>query len=98
MSDLIERLEDLHKQATTERSHFYVASCVKDSIAEIRRLRMIEKAADLYLYCSRTYGAQAQESINSGNQLADTMREIANEVNSGIVDTALSLKGLGEKE
>ena len=37
--DIIDKLKDLHKQATTERSHYYVASCCKEAIAEIERLR-----------------------------------------------------------
>jgi hypothetical protein len=32
-------LEDLFKQATTERSHHYVASCASRAITEIKRLR-----------------------------------------------------------
>ena len=36
--DILYRLRDLHKQATTERSHFYVAKCCNDAIAEIERL------------------------------------------------------------
>lgn len=39
MSDIIEKLVDLHKQATTERSHYYVASVVREAIAEIQMLR-----------------------------------------------------------
>ncbi len=39
MTDIIELLRDLHKQATTERSHYYVASCVEQAIREIERLR-----------------------------------------------------------
>lgn len=39
MDDMLAKLKDLHKQATTERSHYYVASCCKDAIAEIERLR-----------------------------------------------------------
>ena len=38
-SDIINRLIDLHRQATEEKSHFYVASCVKDAILEINCLR-----------------------------------------------------------
>lgn len=41
-TDIVERLEDLHKQATTERSHYYVASTCVEAIAEIKRLREIE--------------------------------------------------------
>lgn len=37
--DILYLLEDLHKQATVERSHFYVGKCVRDAIAEIKRLR-----------------------------------------------------------
>lgn len=37
--DILDRLADLHKQATTERSHFYVARCCKDAIIEIIKLR-----------------------------------------------------------
>ena len=37
--DILDRLEDLHQQATIERSHYYVGKCVKDAMEEIRRLR-----------------------------------------------------------
>lgn len=40
--DVIDKLNDLHKQATTERSHYYIASVVREAIAEIQRLREIE--------------------------------------------------------
>ncbi len=36
---VLEQLEDLLKQATTEHSHHYVADCCKRAIAEILRLR-----------------------------------------------------------
>ena len=36
---IIEKLADLLKQATTERSHYYVASCVTEAMQEIKRLR-----------------------------------------------------------
>lgn len=42
MTDIIAKLEDLHKQATTERSHYHVASVVTEAIAEIKRLREFE--------------------------------------------------------
>lgn len=35
---IIEKLEDLHKQATTDRSHYYVASCCREAIIEIANL------------------------------------------------------------
>ena len=31
--DILDRLRDLHKQATVERSHYYVGSCVSDAIS-----------------------------------------------------------------
>ena len=36
--DLVKRLHDLHKQATVERSHFYVGKCVADAIHRIEEL------------------------------------------------------------
>ena len=38
-NDIVAKLEDLLKQATTERSHYYVASCCREAIAEIMSLR-----------------------------------------------------------
>lgn len=40
--DVLDKLEDLYKRATTERSHYYVAGVVKEAITEIRRLRVID--------------------------------------------------------
>jgi len=37
--DIIDKLLDLQKQATLERSHYYVASCVTEAIQEIVSLR-----------------------------------------------------------
>ena len=39
MSDILDDLEDLYKQATTERSHNYVGSCCKRAIIKIKELR-----------------------------------------------------------
>ncbi len=36
--DLMQRLHSLHKQATVERSHFYVGSCAKDAMHRIEEL------------------------------------------------------------
>ena len=38
--DIIDRLFDLYKQATTERSHYYVADTVQAAMEEIARLRL----------------------------------------------------------
>ncbi len=45
--DIIDKLSDLHKQATTEKSHFYVASVVKEAALEIMTLR--EKLHEEYV-------------------------------------------------
>lgn len=37
--DILDKLADLHSQATKERSHFYVGACVKEAIKEIEDLR-----------------------------------------------------------
>lgn len=41
--DIIDRLKDLYKQATTERSHYYVAKCCEDAIKEIEALRELSR-------------------------------------------------------
>lgn len=42
--DITDRLRDLHKQATQERSHHYTGACIRDALAEIKRLRAIAVA------------------------------------------------------
>ena len=37
--DIIEKLLDLQRQATLERSHYYVAACITEAIQEIIELR-----------------------------------------------------------
>jgi hypothetical protein len=39
MPDILDDLRDLHEQATTDRSHYYTAGCVRRAIAEIERLQ-----------------------------------------------------------
>jgi hypothetical protein len=58
---LIEKLQDLLLQATTERSHYYVASAVKEAIAEITRLEtwIDDLQSEMYIncvYCGYRYG------------------------------------------
>jgi hypothetical protein len=40
--NLIERMRDLRVQATTEKSHYYVAKILEEAIAEIQRLQEYE--------------------------------------------------------
>jgi hypothetical protein len=39
--DILDRLRDLHRQATVERSHYYTGRCFSDAINEITRLRKL---------------------------------------------------------
>jgi hypothetical protein len=39
-TDLVAKLEDLIKQAATERSHYYVAATAGEAVREIKRLRL----------------------------------------------------------
>lgn len=41
---VIEKLKDLHEQATNERSHYYTASVIREAITEIERLQAAVKA------------------------------------------------------
>lgn len=41
MEDILDKLIDLHHQATKEKSHYYSGKCIKDAIEEIVRLRTI---------------------------------------------------------
>lgn len=49
--DILDALVDLHKQATTERSHYYVAKIAQDAIVEIGmlRARVLELERDSYI-------------------------------------------------
>ena len=38
--DIVEKLVDLHKQATEEKSHYYVAAICQESIIAILSLRL----------------------------------------------------------
>jgi hypothetical protein len=61
-TDIVDRLLDLHKQATTERSHYYVASCVQSAVTEIMQLRnFVQFVAN----CSNDPGVRS-EAIKMG--------------------------------
>jgi len=45
MADILDDLRDLHRQATSERSHYYVAKCAERAIKEIVDLRAEVAAA-----------------------------------------------------
>jgi hypothetical protein len=53
--NILDRLEDLRRQASTEHSHSYVAKWSEAAIVEIRRLR--EALEDI---CSASHGDEAR--------------------------------------
>lgn len=61
--DILEALRDLHKQATTERSHYYVAKCCEDAIKEITLARA---ALAAMLAHSRTHIAEGMVDREPG--------------------------------
>lgn len=89
MGRLIERLQDLLKQATTERSHFYVAKCVKESIDALEAMQKENKvlrkqkqvAVDaLFAVCQSDWGIgsgiakPAHRAIKELAALEDTLK------------------------
>jgi hypothetical protein len=72
MADILVELLDLEKQATTERSHNYVAQCCRLAIAEIERLRLriaaLEPISTLER-CARIAETVAQETGDSEGEL-----------------------------
>ena len=52
--NIIDKLHDLHKQATVEKSHYYVASVVTEAIQEINELRAkVEEYKDSFIRSDR---------------------------------------------
>lgn len=66
MSDIVERLVDLHKQATEERSHFYTGKCICDAIAEITRLR--EALEDIRVHAHTLSTWSVSKDVQEGIQ------------------------------
>jgi hypothetical protein len=67
MSDIVERLRDLHKQATSERSHYYVGRCATDAADEIERLRA--SVADKVVRCDFCDGSGYTMGHPAGTQI-----------------------------
>ena len=57
MTDILERLADLHKQATVERSHNYSGAVIYDALEEIKKLRFqidtLEQLLTAYMTAQR---------------------------------------------
>ena len=72
MTDVLPKLVDLLKQATNERSHYYVAACCREAIEEIVRLRVeLELAAERHARFNKAVGELAGMAAES----ADAARE-----------------------
>lgn len=78
MSDVIEQLEDLILQATTERSHFYVRAVASAAKQEIERLREKLKTArnaaleEAAVRCEQTVPRHTE----CQNKIAQAIREL----------------------
>lgn len=81
MSDVVDKLIDLHKQATTERSHYYVASVAKEAIQQISNYRAVladhnRLVRELDVLLNGVDGAAPQASLcDIVAQLADWRRK-----------------------
>ena len=90
ITDILDRIADLHKQATTERSHYYVASTLDACTNEIERLRealwRIAQWADAYPLTvfpavTEDYAKRAHEVLTANGMTldrlsADAMRHV----------------------
>ena len=71
--DLMKRLCSLHKQATVDRSHFYVGWCVKDAMHRIEELETkLAKAVEaLEYYSVEAFCLGADNSLVARTTLAE---------------------------
>ena len=72
--DLVKRLHSLHKQATVERSHFYVGRCAKDAIDRIEELEAeLAKAVEAMQFWSEAVEPDVDKAITL---MASTLAEL----------------------
>jgi hypothetical protein len=81
-TDILDRIADLHKQATTERSHHYVASTLDACANEIEHLRdalwQIAQWADAYPLevfpkVTEDYAMRAHEVLTANGMTLDRL-------------------------
>lgn len=90
MSDILEDLENLHKQATVERSHYYTGGVVRRAMEEIAKLRSPRVVTD----------AMFDEAVKVGSQsatMANRYMTIARDLLQAI-DDATDLLTIGKTE
>jgi hypothetical protein len=63
--DILSKLADLHKQATTERSHYYVASVVRESMVEITRSRATLRTARDLIRSERAVAMAERKALHA---------------------------------
>jgi hypothetical protein len=92
--DILDRLVDLHRQATTERSHYYTGCVVTDAANEIMRLRLACRPDDAgkaetafeTRYTRAQVNAMHQADRQGYEQTIDTLRRELAEANQRAFD------------
>lgn len=69
--DIVEKLADLLEQAGKEKSYYYVASCCREAIFEIERLRNLKGGKDPHL---ANIVRQVREELQGNNAVRGYMR------------------------
>jgi hypothetical protein len=68
-TDILDRLTDLHKQATTERSHYYTADAIRAAMTEIATLRAALSGAIMVADEARDEWDRAPSGMKAGQLL-----------------------------
>lgn len=89
MTDIIDDLRDLHKQATTENSHFYTAKVISAAMVEISRLRM-EKGRCLHALAAITDACEADCGVPTDQDGDDESVGAGGDGKGGIEPMALT--------
>lgn len=87
--NIIEKLIDLHKQATTERSHYYVANTCKEAIGEFSVLikafdserKKVKKLEDL-IHEMKYYMVHSAECADFNNLCVCGLKKISSRINA----------------
>ena len=92
--DLVKRLQSLHKQATVERSHFYVGSCAEDAMHRIEELELaVRYEADL-AQMALDARKELEAKLEKALELANLVEEFSDRALWKVVKQAvLELKG-----
>ena len=61
--DILDRLHDLHRQATEERSHYYTGSVIKAAAREISELRRMCAHQERFKHEANQRAEKAEKSL-----------------------------------